>query len=149
MPPYLLVLLSYHEYSKCNTHLTVCILSVYPSIKATQDCLSLVLVMQLPDCGTLVLQVEQCGRFLVMREMWMWWSSFQMEIDLELAQMMELAGYLTSGLGTSSKYITSNMVITTSHLWKPLHSQYQEGFSSLDTQTGIAMYGILYWQRYL
>jgi hypothetical protein len=123
--------------------------SVSRSTDQIQECLSLVPVMVLPVCGTLVLQVEQCGHFMVTREMLILWSSFQMAIDLELGQVMEVAGYLISELGTNSKYTINSMVILMSHMWPPFHSPYQEDFSLLDTQMAIAMCGTHYWQRYV
>ena len=123
-------------------------ISVSQLMEQIQNCSSLVPVMGLLVCGTLVLQVEQWRHFMDTREMLIPWSSFQMEIDLELVQMMELAGYLISELGTNSKYTISSMVIMMSHMWPPLHSLYQEDFSLLDTQMVIAMCGTRYWQRY-
>ena len=125
------------------------ILSVSQLMDQTQECLFLVRVMQLPDCGILELQVEQCIHFMVMRVMLTLWGSFQMAIGLELDQMMELAGCLTSELVTSCKYTISNTVIMRFHMWPRLHSPYLEDSSLLDTQMEIAMYGTLYWQGYI
>ena len=124
------------------------IVSVSQLMDRTQECLFLVHVIRLHDCGILVLQVEQCVRFMVMRVMLTPWSSFQMAIGLELDQMMELADCLTSELVTNCKYTISSTVIMRFLMWPPLHSPYLEDFSLLDTQMEIAMYGTLYWQRY-
>ena len=71
------------------------VLSVSRLMEPIRECLYLVHAIKLPDYGTLGWQVEQCGRFMGTREMLILLSSFQMAIDLELAQMMEPAGYLT------------------------------------------------------
>ena len=90
--------------------------SAFPLMDPTLECLYLVLVIQLPDCGTLVWQAEQCGHFMGTGGMLILSNSFLMEIDLELAQMMELADCLTLGPATNYKYIISNMVTMKLHM---------------------------------
>lgn len=85
--------------------------SVSRLTEQTQEPLSLALAMLLHVYGTPVLQVEQFGPFMAMREISIPSSFFQMEIDSEPVLMMDHVDYMTSELGTSSKYIISSMLI--------------------------------------
>jgi hypothetical protein len=53
----------------------LCDIILYPAVSQlvdqTQECLCLVPAIQLPGCGTPVLQVELCARFMGMKEMLM------------------------------------------------------------------------------
>ena len=73
-----IIMFNFYDFLLCQGAITflkfdLCDIILYPTVSRladqTQECLYLVPAIQLPGCGTPVLQVEQCARFMGMKGM--------------------------------------------------------------------------------